>query len=67
MDDMKVDEVRKCFDTLIWSGGSEASPEVIWAANDFMKMFLNKEDILLLEEDSSNWEDFIEQLNLLRG
>jgi hypothetical protein len=66
MNAIEIDEIRKCFNTLIWSGGSEAPAEAVWAANDFMKLFLNKDDIILLDEESSNWDDFIEQLNRVK-
>jgi len=66
MDSLEIDKIRKCFDTLIWSGDSDAPAEAIWAANDFMKLFLNNENIISLNEEVSNWDEFIEQLNQVK-
>lgn len=48
--------------TLIWSGGSEAPAEVVWAFNEFMIVIRDMSGLTIdqlpnLEEDSSNWDE----------
>ena len=63
---MKLEEVKKAFKTLIWSGGAEAPREAVWAANEFMAIFMKNKgtitDIIELDEMSENYEEFINQL-----
>ena len=66
MNFLNINDLKNCFDILIWSSGSKAPVEAVWAANDFMKLFLNNENIILLDEEVSNWDKFIEQLNQVK-
>ena len=59
---MKLAHIKEAFKTLLYSWSSDAPPEATWAANEFMEAILFPETIVELKEDSSNVNEFLNQL-----
>jgi hypothetical protein len=55
----------KAIDTLYWSWGSEAPPEVSWGCNELLEWYEAEYNVVLgvrFEEDCQNYEEVIEAI-----
>lgn len=54
---MKIELIEEFLSTLFFSWGSDAPPEVTWAANDFLKILENKYNYKFKNEFSESYDD----------
>ena len=57
-----TEEIKKAFVTLCYSWGGDTPAEAVWAANEFMQIFMETKEIVLLDESTENYEEFINQI-----
>jgi len=59
------DDLIKCFITLFYSWGSDAPPEAIWAANDFLNWFEKEFDSKIdirFDENLENADEIFDKI-----
>lgn len=58
----EIKQMKGIFSTLLHSWGGDSPVEAVWTANELMEFFLKSRNITLLDEDTSNYEKFIYQI-----
>lgn len=54
---MKIELIESFLNTIIFSWGSDAPPEAIWAANDFLKILESEYDYIFKNTFSESYDD----------